>query len=140
KAAPPGGPVPTCRPAAMAALPPLAVGAGACDRGSGGDLGEPLDGVAAEAAATAGPTRQQPSMLAVGTVVWLASELMFFGGLFAAYFTLKADARQWPPPGVKLETLLSGLFTVFLIASSGATVLEVRSPERGNRAGPVPWP
>ena len=40
-------------------------------------------------------------MLAVGTVVWLASELMFFGGLFAAYFTLKAEARVWPPAGVR---------------------------------------
>jgi cytochrome c oxidase subunit III len=82
---------------------------------------------------------QQPSMLAVGTVVWLASELMFFGGLFAAYFTLKAEARQWPPPGVELETLLSAIFTVFLIASSGTMVLAVRSLERGDRAGMVRW-
>ena len=26
-------------------------------------------------------------MVQVGTMVWLASELMFFGGLFAMYFT-----------------------------------------------------
>src|SRR2546426_12185091 len=87
------------------------------------------DGVATEV-----PTREQPSMLAVGTVVWLASELMFFGGLFAAYFTLKAEARVWPPPGVELETLLSGVFTVFLIASSGTMVLAGRSLRRGKRA------
>jgi heme/copper-type cytochrome/quinol oxidase subunit 3 len=37
----------------------------------------------AEGAAVEARSRQ-PSMLAVGTVVWLASELMFFGGLFAA--------------------------------------------------------
>ena len=66
-------------------------------------------------------------MLAVGTVVWLASELMFFGGLFAAYFTLKAEARVWPPPGVELETALSAIFTLFLIASSGTMILAVRS-------------
>jgi cytochrome c oxidase subunit 3 len=93
------------------------------------------DGVAAEARAT----RQQPSMLAVGTVVWLASELMFFGGLFAAYFTLKADARVWPPAGVELETALSGFFTLFLIASSGTMVLAVRALERGDRAGMIRW-
>ena len=98
-----------------------------------------LSAVAAEGMAADARPRQQPSMLAVGTVVWLASELMFFGGLFAAYFTLKANARQWPPPGVELETLLSGLFTVFLIASSGTMVLAVRSLERGNRAGTVRW-
>ena len=28
-------------------------------------------------------------MLAVGTVIWLASELMFFAALFAAYFNLR---------------------------------------------------
>jgi cytochrome c oxidase subunit III len=95
--------------------------------------------VAADGVATGARARQQPSMLAVGTVVWLASELMFFGGLFAAYFTLKAEARQWPPPGVELETLLSGIFTVFLIASSGTMVLAVRSLERGDRANMIRW-
>ncbi len=78
-------------------------------------------------------------MLAVGTVVWLASELMFFGGLFAAYFTLKAEARVWPPPGVELETALSAIFTLFLIASSGTMVLAVRARERGDRAGMARW-
>jgi cytochrome c oxidase subunit 3 len=78
-------------------------------------------------------------MLAVGTVVWLASELMFFGGLFAAYFTLKAEARVWPPAGVELETALSAFFTLFLIASSGTMVLAVRSLERGDRAGMIRW-
>ncbi len=28
-------------------------------------------------------------MVTVGTIVWLSSELMFFAGLFAAYFTVK---------------------------------------------------
>jgi cytochrome c oxidase subunit III len=98
------------------------------------NLSAVADGVAAETRA-----RQQPSMLAVGTVVWLASELMFFGGLFAAYFTLKAEARVWPPPDVELETALSAIFTVFLIASSGTMVLAVRSLERGDRAGMIRW-
>ena len=31
----------------------------------------------------------KPDMLAVGTVIWLASELMFFAALFAAYFNLR---------------------------------------------------
>jgi cytochrome c oxidase subunit 3 len=78
-------------------------------------------------------------MLAVGTVVWLASELMFFGGLFAAYFTLKAEARVWPPRGIELETFLSAVFTLFLIASSGTMVLAVRARERGDRAGMTRW-
>jgi cytochrome c oxidase subunit III len=95
--------------------------------------------VAAEGVATEARAPRQPSMLAVGTVVWLASELMFFGGLFAAYFTLKAEARQWPPPGVELETLLSAIFTVFLIASSFTMIAAVRSLEHGDRTGMTRW-
>ena len=42
---------------------------------------------------------EAPSTLGVGVVVWLASELMFFAGLFAAYFTLRAVNDVWPPDG-----------------------------------------
>jgi cytochrome c oxidase subunit 3 len=66
----------------------------------------------------AGPTVRRPSILAVGTMVWLASELMFFGGLFAAYFTIRASAAVWPPPDTELPVLRDGIFTVILVASS----------------------
>jgi len=29
----------------------------------------------------------RPNLVAVGTIVWLSSELMFFAALFAMYFT-----------------------------------------------------
>jgi cytochrome c oxidase subunit 3 len=51
-------------------------------------------------------------------MVWLASELMFFAGLFASYFTIRAASAAWPPPGVELDPIREGLFTVVLIASS----------------------
>ena len=54
--------------------------------------------------AVAAPTVRRPSLLGVGVVVWLASELMFFAGLFAAYFTLRASNDVWPPDGVELAT------------------------------------
>ena len=76
----------------------------------------------------------RPPILAVGTVVWLASELMFFSGLFAAYFTLRATARgPWPPAGVELDARVAGLFTVVLVASSGTIQLGVRAITRGDR-------
>ena len=31
----------------------------------------------------------RPDFVAVGTIIWLASELMFFAALFAAYFTIR---------------------------------------------------
>src|SRR5205823_3723620 len=50
--------------------------------------------VSASSAATPLATRRA-SPLAVGVVVWLASELMFFGGLFAAYYTLRSVDTDW---------------------------------------------
>jgi cytochrome c oxidase subunit III len=76
------------------------------------------------------PIRRAPTQT-VGTVVWLASELMFFAGLFAAYFTLKASAEVWPPEGVELETGLAGAFTVLLVLSSVTIQLAVRALEAG---------
>jgi cytochrome c oxidase subunit 3 len=43
---------------------------------------------------------------------------MFFGGLFAAYFTLRAVSAVWPPADVKLEVLEPAIATAFLVISS----------------------
>ena len=78
------------------------------------------------------PAHDRTPILTVGTVVWLASELMFFSGLFAAYFTLRATAEaDWPPEGVHLEVLIGGLFTLGLVLSSGTMQLAVRSIAAG---------
>ncbi len=76
--------------------------------------------VAARAAKPKEPLRfNKPSMLGVGTMVWLGSELMFFSGLFAAYFTIRANRTgSWPPPGIKLDVLQTGIFTIILVMSS----------------------
>jgi cytochrome c oxidase subunit 3 len=74
------------------------------------------------------PAHDRTPVLTVGTVVWLASEVMFFSGLFAAYFTLRAtSSAEWPPAGVELNVAVSGLFTLGLVASSGTMQLAVRS-------------
>ncbi len=78
------------------------------------------------------PPHERTPVLTVGTVVWLASELMFFSGLFAAYFTLRATAEgDWPPADVHLEVVTSGLFTLGLVLSSGTMQLAVRAIEHG---------
>jgi heme/copper-type cytochrome/quinol oxidase subunit 3 len=45
------------------------------------------------------PAERRIPPILFGTVVFLASELLLFGGLFAAYFALRARAAAWPPPG-----------------------------------------
>jgi cytochrome c oxidase subunit III len=86
------------------------------------------------------PAHDRTPVLTVGTVVWLASELMFFSGLFAAYFTLRATAGgDWPPHDVELEVVTSGLFTLGLVVSSGSMQLAVRAIERGRLAAFRSW-
>jgi cytochrome c oxidase subunit III len=89
---------------------------------------------------TAVPPVRRPSTLTVGTVVWLASEVTFFAGLFGAYFTLRNGAEgPWPPEGVELETVVAGAFTALLVLSSVTVQLGVRALEHGRRAAFQRW-
>ncbi|HEX6165492.1 MAG TPA: cytochrome c oxidase subunit 3 [Acidimicrobiales bacterium] len=85
------------------------------------------------------PARTPPSPLGVGVVVWLASELMFFAGLFAAYFSLRSINDTWPPDDVELATARTAVATVVLVASSGAMHLAVVAAGRGDRRAAVRW-
>ena len=50
----------------------------------------------------------RPNMVSVGTIIWLSSELMFFAGLFAMYFTARARATEgWPPEPTELNLLIN---------------------------------
>jgi cytochrome c oxidase subunit 3 len=74
-------------------------------------------------------------MVAVGTIVWLSSELMFFAGLFAMYFTLRGVAGggdHWPPEEVHLSVGYASVFTTILIASSFTCQMGVFRAEEGN--------
>jgi cytochrome c oxidase subunit 3 len=78
-------------------------------------------------------------LLNVGTVVWLSSELMFFSGLFAAYFTLRAGSAVWPPKDVHLDTATATLATFVLVLSSGTMQLGVKAIERDDRLSFLRW-
>jgi len=80
-----------------------------------------------------------PSTLGVGVIVWLASELMFFSGLFAAYFTLRSVNTVWPPTGVELATARTAVATVILVSSSAATHMAVMAARRDDRRGAQRW-
>jgi cytochrome c oxidase subunit III len=85
-------------------------------------------------------TERRASPLAVGVVVWLASEVMFFGGLFAAWFVLKgANEPEWPPAGEEVDALRMGFFTAVLLASSVTVHLAVEAAEHGRRRGVLRW-
>lgn len=74
-------------------------------------------------------------MVAVGTMVWLASELMFFAGLFAMYFTLRANVpAQWDANIPKLNFWFALANTTILVISSVWCQLGVWKAEAGQVA------
>jgi cytochrome c oxidase subunit 3 len=71
----------------------------------------------------------------LGMLLFIASEVMFFGGLFATYFNARASAAgEWgPPPGAHgLDIVLAGVLTVVLITSSFTMQFGVWAIRRGN--------
>ena len=79
-------------------------------------------------------------MVAVGTIVWLASELMFFAGLFAMYFTIRSvSADLWAQKTVDLNVPFAAFNTLLLVISSVWCQLGVFKAERGQpaRAGTI---
>jgi cytochrome c oxidase subunit 3 len=57
----------------------------------------------------------------LGIWLFLASEVMLFGGLFSAYIILRVSAPEWPHG--ELSVLLGTINTVLLISSSVTMVL-----------------
>ncbi|MDQ4491412.1 heme-copper oxidase subunit III [Sinomonas sp. ASV486] len=77
------------------------------------------------------PTLNRPNMVSVGTVVWLSSELMFFAGLFAMYFSLRAASSDlWSEETSKLNFPFALVNTIVLVASSFTCQMGVFAAER----------
>jgi cytochrome c oxidase subunit 3 len=81
----------------------------------------------------------RPPLLAIGVMIWLGSELMFFSGLFAALFTIRAHLTSWPPVGTHLDTVQAGIFTLVLIGSSFTMQRAVWLVEHRRRAEARQW-
>ncbi len=67
----------------------------------------------------------------MGTIVWLASELMFFAALFAMYFTLRSTSPElWAQESAKLNIPLALVNTIVLVLSSVTCQFGVFAAER----------
>ena len=74
-------------------------------------------------------------MVAVGTIVWLASELMFFAGLFAMYFTIRSVSPSlWQERTDHLNVPFAAVNTLMLVISSVWCQLGVFKAEHGQPA------
>jgi cytochrome c oxidase subunit 3 len=73
----------------------------------------------------------RPSTVAVGTIVWLGSEVMFFAGLFAIYFTLRSTSPGlWAAETAKLDVPFALTNTIMLVLSSVTCQFGVFAAER----------
>ncbi len=91
--------------------------------------------------ATHHPGVNRPDMVSVGTIVWLASELMFFAGLFAMYFTVRSVSPDlWAVDPKMLNIPYSLTNTIILVSSSVTCQMGVWAAERlqpGRLGGPL---
>jgi cytochrome c oxidase subunit 3 len=82
----------------------------------------------------------RPNTVQVGTIVWLGSEVMFFAGLFAVYFTLKSTSPGlWADQSSKLNIVFSAIITIILVASSFTAQFGVFAAERLQKWRTGPW-
>jgi cytochrome c oxidase subunit III len=90
------------------------------------------------APAGAGHAEGGISNVILGMLLFITSEVMFFAGLFAAYFNVRANAAIWPPIEFhdKLHILpFVGPATVLLILSSFTCQVGVWAIRRNDRKG-----
>ena len=74
---------------------------------------------------------KRPDPVAVGTIVWLGSEVMFFAGLFAIYFTIRNTSPElWAERTVLLNVPFAAVNTAILILSSFTAQAGVFAAER----------
>ena len=96
----------------------------------------------AEPEGHAGHAAQGINTALLGMLLFIGSEVMFFAGLFAAYFNARAAAlaqgQAWPPPGLEhvIEpSLVPILATVILVASSFTMQYGLMRIRKGDRRG-----
>ena len=85
-------------------------------------------------------TIQRPNATSVGTIVWLGSEVMFFAGLFAMYFSLRAGAPDlWANDTQILNVPFALVNTLILVSSSFTAQFGVFAAERfqAKRSGSI---
>ena len=83
---------------------------------------------------------QQAEAATLGMWIFLVTEVMFFGGLFAAYMLYRVwYPEAWSEGSLELDIRLGGLNTAVLIGSSLTMAFGVRCAQTGQRLASVKW-
>jgi cytochrome c oxidase subunit 3 len=93
--------------------------------------------VTAEVGLSQGPGHA--TRVRLGMIVFLASDVMLFSALFAAYYLLRGVGDVWPPGEVELDTARAAVATVVLVASSGTMIAVDRAITEQRRRAARRW-
>ena len=81
---------------------------------------------------------QQAEAATLGMWLFLATEVMFFGGLLMAYLLYRVWYPQaWSEGSLELDIMLGGINTVVLIGSSLSMAMAVRAAQTGSNKNTV---
>jgi cytochrome c oxidase subunit 3 len=81
---------------------------------------------------------QQAEAATLGMWLFLATEVMFFGGLLMAYLLYRVWYPQaWSEGSLELDIMLGGINTVVLIGSSLTMALAVRAAQTGQQRATI---
>jgi cytochrome c oxidase subunit III len=87
--------------------------------------------------------RQPISLSLFGMILFISSEIMFFGGFFGAYFDIRASNAVWPPLVPHIEPLeiwpIATILTVVLVTSSFTMQAGLSAIKRGDNRGLIRW-
>lgn len=102
---------------------------------------KPVGSVHPIAPARLNPPKGRPDLVALGVWLWLASDLMFFAALFAAYFLIRQVTNQaaatagtpslWSTGHAALNVPFAAVNTLILVASSVTCQMGVMAAEHG---------
>jgi cytochrome c oxidase subunit 3 len=83
---------------------------------------------------------QQKEASVLGMWIFIIQEVMFFGGLFAAYMIYRVwYPAAWSEGSAELDIVLGGINTVVLIGSSLTMAFAVRAAQTGEQKNTVRW-
>lgn len=76
----------------------------------------------------------------LGLLVFLGTEVMFFGGLISTFLILRASSVSWPPPGQpRLPVAETALNTLFLLASGFTMLLAMKAIRQDRKSSSIRW-
>ncbi len=76
----------------------------------------------------------------LGTMLFVFTEIMFFGGLISAYLVLRAAADAWPPADQpRLPVVVTGINSLILLASAVTVWRTKAAAVSGDRSALLQW-